>query len=612
MASPTCFAQLRDKSRFVYSLTSMHATRRTQDSGPDAVTLEVLRGRLDAVANEMEHTLLKASFSSIITEAQDATAAVFDAEGRTVAQACALPIHLGALSEIGRRLARSYPSSVARPGDLYITNDPYDGGTHLPDFGVAAPVFHDGSLAGYVATMSHHQDIGGSAPGSVSTDVFDHHSEGLRIPLMKLGSNDVVDADLIDLFTANSRTPRNMRGDLNAQVAGCLTGKQRFQAVFEDLGAVATRQGMSALMDYSERLTRLAIESIPDGRYEFSDWLDNEGLADDSDPVEIRVSLVVSGSDVEFDFSGTGNAVRAAINNVPSSSLSCVYFAIRALTSDTAPNNDGCYRPIKVHLPPGTIVNPLYPAPVNARGVAICRMIDAVMGVMSKALPDRIPAAGCGHANIFLAGGVDDEGRRFTGALGGPLRSGTGARPLKDGIDVADHELSNVFHVPLEVAESEFPIRYKHLGLWTDSGGAGRWRGGLGFHAQVEWLQGKAVLSVRGERHKFSPWGTQSGHSSPTCRTEIVNVDGTTTAVPAKIVQPIRAGQVLQYWSTGGGGYGAPTQREADKVLDDLIDGRISVESASDVYGVVIRNGQVDGSATSARREAIDAEDARG
>ncbi|MBT8076947.1 MAG: hydantoinase B/oxoprolinase family protein [Gammaproteobacteria bacterium] len=580
-------------------------TETESDSSIDPVTLEVLRGRFDAVADEMEHTLLKASFSSIVSEAQDATAAVFDARGRTVAQACAIPIHLGALSELGLRFFQKYPPGVAKKGDLYLVNDPYAGGTHLPDFGLASPVFVGDQLVGYVATMTHHQDIGGAAPGSASTDVYDHHSEGIRIPLVRLATAGEIDTDMIDLLTANSRSPDNMRGDLFAQVAGCRTGERRMAAVFEDMGHDVVTRGIDALLDYGERLTRLAIEQIPDGEYEFSDWLDNEGLAEDSDPVEIRVKLTVSGSDVTFDFTGTAPQVRAAINNVPSSSVSCVYYAIRAMTGDAAPNNGGCFRPISIILPPGTLVNPTYPAPVNARGIGISRMIDAVMGVMSKAIPNRFNAAGCGHANIFLAGGAYADGKRFTGALGGPLRSGMGARPTKDGIDVADHELSNVYHVPIEVTEKEFPVRYRRLQLWADSGGPGRCRGGLGFSAEVEWLSGKAVLSVRGERHKFQPWGVQGGQGAPVCRTQIVDPDGSVHKVPAKIVQPIHEGQTLQYWSTGGGGYGRPTERNPERVLDDVLDGRVSVEAAEQVYGVVITDGKLDAAATrEKRREA--------
>lgn len=576
----------------------------------DPVTLEVLRGRFDAVAEEMEHTLLKASYSSMVAEAQDATAAIFDEQGRTIAQACAIPIHLGSLSELGRQFHRHFPPGVARPGDLYLTNDPYQGGTHLPDFGLAAPVFLRDTLIGYVATMTHHQDIGGAAPGSASTDVFDHHAEGLRIPMVRLASGGVLDCDLLDLLTANSRSPFNMRGDLYAQIAGCRTGEARLATVFEESGIEQTRQGIQALLNYAERMTRLAIDQIPDGEYSFSDWLDNDGLAADSDPVEIRVTLRVRGSDVEFDFTGTAKQVRAAINNVPSSSLACVYYAIRTLTGETTPSNDGCYRPISVVLPPGTIVNPVYPAPVNARGVGIGRMMDAVMGAMSKALPGRFSAAGCGHANIFLAGGVDGEGRRFTGALGGPLRSGAGARPHKDGLDVADHELSNVFHVPLEVTEHQFPVRYRRVALWPDSGGAGTWRGGLGFAAEVEWLFGEALLSIRGERHKFQPWGLQGGASAPPCRNEIVHLNGRTEKIPAKIVQPITAGETLRYWSTGGGGYGLPTARAPALVLEDLLNGFISADAARNVYGVVIENGAVNQRMTELRRASMEKTDA--
>ena len=229
---------------------SRHKTTGTSSS-IDPITLEVLRGRFDAVADEMEHTLLKASFSSIVAEAQDATAAVFDARGRTVAQACAIPIHLGALSELGRRFHQKYPPGVAQRGDLYLVNDPYAGGTHLPDFGLASPAFVGDRLVGYVATMTHHQDIGGAAPGSASTDVYDHHSEGIRIPMVRLATAGDIDYEMIDLLTTNSRSPDNMRGDLHAQIAGCRTGERRMAAVFEDIGHEVVTNGVDALLDLS-------------------------------------------------------------------------------------------------------------------------------------------------------------------------------------------------------------------------------------------------------------------------------------------------------------------------------------------------------------------------
>ena len=569
----------------------------------DPVTIEVLRGRLTAVADEMQHALIKSSYSTIVTEALDATCAVYDETGRTVAQACAIPIHLGALTELGKRFAKRYPPGEAQPGDVYLVNDPYAGGTHLPDFAVASPVFHDGELVGYVSTMTHHQDIGGVAPGSAAAAVYDHHAEGLRIPMIRLASAGTVSEDMMNLLTANSRSPRNMRGDLEAQIAGCRTGEARLGALFDHWGKDKVRAGVDALLDYAERLTRLAIERMTDGEYTFSDWLDDDGLSPDTDPVEIRVALRVKGSELEFDFTGSGDQVGSAINNVPSSTISSVYYAVRLLTGDAAPNNEGCYRPVTVQLPSGSIVNPTYPAPVNARGVAIARIVDAVLGAMSAALPGTIPAAGCGHATVIQTGGIDSAtGRRFVGVLGGPLRSGTGARPRMDGLDVTDHDLSNSHHIPLEVTEGEFPVRYGRLELWPDSGGAGAWRGGLGYQAEVQWLRGHGVLSLRGERHRFRPWGTQGGEPAPRCRSELVKEDGTTESLPAKILLSIRAGQALRYWSTGGGGYGEPWRRDAQRVLADVLDGRVSAQAARELYGVVIEDEQVNRTATQALR----------
>lgn len=572
----------------------------------DPITMEVLRGRFDAIAEEMEYAILRSAYSTIVTEALDATAAVFDERGRTIAQACAIPVHLGTLTELGRRFARHYPEGVAKPGDLYVINDPYQGGTHLPDIAVAAPVFSNKQLVGYVATMTHHQDVGGATPGSASTNVYDHHSEGLRIPMVRLAVDGKLDEDLLAVMTANSRSPENMRGDLLAQVAGCITGERRLSAVCDEYSIEKVRRAIDALMNYAERLTRKAIADIHDGEYSFSDRLDNDGSEDGTEPVEIKVTVHVRGEDIEFDFTGSAPQVRTGINNVSTSTLAAVYYAIRTLTGDAAPNNDGCYRPVTLKLPDASIVNAKYPAPINARGVALARIADVVMGAMSKALPQRMPAAGCGHATVILAGARDPAtGKRRVGALGGPLRSGMGARPSKDGIDVADHDLSNSYHVPIEVTEREFPVRYRVLELWPNSGGAGRFRGGLGYRAEVEWLHGDASLALRRERHVFRPWGIHGGDESPVCRTEIQYADGRCRTLPAKMVLQIQAGETLKYWSTGGGGAYPAWQRSIDAVLDDVLDGRVTPDAAQSAYGVVIRDGRVDLQATAIERARL-------
>ena len=580
---------------------SMNAARKPE-TRLDPVALEVLRGRLTAVADEMEFVLLRSSFSSIITEALDATCAVFDACGRTIAQACAIPVHLGVLCQLGASIAARFAEERAAEGDAYIVNDPYAGGTHLPDICVASPVFCGMRLVGYVATMVHHQDIGGSAPGSTSADAYDHLAEGIRIPLIRLADGGVFDADIIDLLAANSRSPANVRGDLNAQIAACRRGEERLRAVFEDGGIEAVGAGIAALLDYGERLTRRAIEHIPDGEYGFTDWLDDDGASPEAAPSRIEVTLTVRGSSLHFDFTGTDRQVAAAINSVRSSTLAVVYWAVRVLTGDAAPDNDGCYRPVTVNLPPGTLVNARFPAPVNARMVTVHRIGDAVLGAMAKAAPERFTAAGCGQTSVIPVGGLDASGNRFVGVLGGPYRGGMGARSDKDGIDVTDHDICNVYHVPVEMTENELPVRYRRLELWCDSGGAGTWRGGLGYRAELEWLAGDGTVSLRRERHKFGPWGVAGGAGAPCCRTEMVSAGGHREALPGKILAPIRNGDLLRYWTTGGGGYGPPHGRQPERVLADVLDGRISRDAARDTYRVALRDNEVDWLETAALR----------
>ena len=315
----------------------------------------------------------------------------FDSKGRTVAQACAIPVHLGVLCELGRAIAARYPPDGAAPGDVYIVNDPYSGGTHLPDICVASPVWCSNRLVGYVATMVHYQDIGGSAPGSTSASAFDHLAEGLRIRLLRLAAGGDFEDDIIDIAGRQQPLSENVRGDLNAQVAACRRGEERLAAVYEQQGIDAVETGIAALMDYAERLTRLAIGRIPDGDYGFTDRLDDDGLSADADPVKIQVTVRVRGSDLAFDFTGTDPQVKAAINSVRSSTLAVVYFAVRVLTGDEAPSNDGCYRPVSVTLPSGTLVNSEFPAGVNARMVTVHRIGDTVLGAMAKAARGSSP-----------------------------------------------------------------------------------------------------------------------------------------------------------------------------------------------------------------------------
>lgn len=553
----------------------------------DPISLEVLKGRLDGIVQEMQVTLLNCSHSSIVSESLDATSSIFNRMGMTVAQAVALPIHLGVLTEIGHRMAAAYPEGVAQDGDVYVMNDPYAGGTHLPDIAIGAPAFVDGRLVGYVLTLTHHQDIGGSVPGSTAVKVHDHFAEGLRLPLLRLAHGGTMNDAVLAIMMANSRTPANVRGDVGAQLAACRTGLSRFQALFGTWEQDEVETGMTALLDYAERLTRAEIAKIKPGRYEFFDYLDDDGSSADAEPLKIAVCMEVTGDRIHFDFTGTADQVKTAINNVPYSAISAVYYAVRTLTSDAAPNNEGCYRPVSVHLPVGSIVNPTFPAPINARAVSLRRVNDAIMGVMGKALPERMTAANCGQSSLIHFGAVNERsGERIVATLGGPWMGGMGARNGKDGIDVTDHDLSNVFHLPVEVSEAELPVLFHRVELWQDSGGAGRWRGGLGYHVEAEWLRGEAAVTMRRDRHKFQPWGLAGGHSGPSCKTLFQHAGQRPEAIASKGSFAMHPGDRILLWTTGSGGYGDPLDRDPQAVIDDVADGRVSPEQAREIYRI--------------------------
>ena len=572
-------------------------------AGPvDAITLEVIRNRLDVIAEEMEIVLLKAAHSAIVKEALDATAAVFDARGRTMAQAAAIPAHLGMLVTSVRRIVEDFEREPPVPGDVYIVNDPYDGGTHLPDVTILVPVFYDGRVVALSATMAHHQDIGGKSPGSTPPDAGEIFAEGLRIPLLKLYAAGVPNATFFALMRANVRLPEMFEGDLGAQLAACNTGARLLREMVAELGVETVEAAVDQLLDYAERLTRLEIEKIPDGTYSFHDYLDDDGMG--SPPIKIAATVMISGSNIHVDFTGSHPQVRGGINCVPSSTMCAVYFVVRALTDSTIPNNEGCYRPIAAYLPPGTIVNALPPAPVGARTLTFKRIADVLLGALAPAVPEKAVAASSGQTNIMYVGGVDPAtGEPFVGFIAVPWAGGMGARSDQDGLDIVETDLTNSLNYPTEAAEGDLPLRLRWVRLWTDSGGAGRYRGGLGYVAEVEWLRGEGTLSVRRDRHRTGPWGVFGGQPAPPCRTLLIHPDGSEEEIPSKKVLTLRAGDVMRIWTTGGGGYGDPLERPAETVLDDVLDGRVSAEGAARDYGVVVSgDGSLDIAATESLR----------
>ena len=378
----------------------------------DPILLEVVRNRLETIADEMELTLLKSAASPIVKEGLDASAALFNVRGETIAQAAAIPIHLGCLELAARRIVEAFPPETMSEGDAFLLNDPYDGGTHLPDITLAVPVVANGRVVALACTMCHHQDVGGRTPGSVPTDATELYQEGLIIPPTRLYRSGVLDANLFALLCRNVRIPEVFTGDLMAQVAAGRLGGIRLNELFSRYGTDTVLGYVEELLERAEILTRRGIEAIPDGTYAFADWMDNDGI--DDRPVRIAVAVTVRGSTMTFDFTGTSPQVRGPFNAVPASTLSAVYYAVRAISDPTVPNNGGCFRAVDVVLPPGSLVNPRPPAPVSCRTATIKRIADTILGALVRALPHRMPAASSGTLLVMAFGGTDPEtGRPF-------------------------------------------------------------------------------------------------------------------------------------------------------------------------------------------------------
>lgn len=552
---------------------------------PDPITLEVVRGRLDVIAEEMQSALIRSAYSNVVKEASDASAAIFDLEGQTLAQAAAIPIQLGVLVPAVRHILSVFPPAAMRQGDVYLLNDPYDGGTHLPDIVVAMPVFHGPRPIAFSCTITHHQDVGGKTPGSIPTDATEIFQEGLRLPALKLHDAGVPNRTLLQILERNCRLPEHVLGDLEGQVAACHVGGRRLQELVEDYGEAQTQACITELLNRAERLTRAKLAEVPAGRYSFIDYLDNDGIDLDR-RIPVQANLTVDGSDLAIDFEGTSQQVTGPFNATPSTVLAAAYYVVRAITDPRIPNNAGCYRPVTLSFPARSLVNPSAPAPVNARTLTFNLLVDVLLGALAQAIPGRVPAAAY-ESLIVSFGGVDpltDRPYVFLEIGCG----GLGARPTLDGIEVFRSKGGNTRNSPVEAIEMDFPIRVVRYGLRVDSGGPGRYRGGLGYEKVFEVLRGEVTVSHRGERHYTGLWGLAGGSAGAPCRSFVLRRDGRTEVIPSKRVLTLGVGDQLHLFSAGGGGYGDPLTREVEAVLADVRDGKVSVDAARTAYGVSI------------------------
>jgi N-methylhydantoinase B len=517
-----------------------------------AVQLEVVRHALAGVADEMGAALRRAAYSPNIKERADCSAAVFDADGQMVAQAEHIPVHLGAMPRSVEAAIERFGERL-RPGTQVMVNDPYAGGTHLPDLTLVSAVGdHAGTLLGYVANRAHHADVGGAAPGSMPASATDIAMEGLRIPPVVIAEDGLVRDDLLDLIAANSRTPRERHGDLRAQFAANHVGARRLRELAGRYGVDGLHTAMREVCDYSERRVRAAIRDIPDGTYHARDVLE---LAGDRD-VEIAVTLTVDGEEITADFAGSGPQVPANVNAVLAVTASSAYFVLRMLTDPDAPPNAGCYRPLVVRAPERSVVNASHPAPVAAGNVETSqRIVDVLLAAFAEALPDRVPAASQGTMNNLLLGASEPVAFSYYETLGG----GEGATPHRDGQPGIHTGMTNTENTPAEAIELDYPLRIWRYELRADSGGHGDHHGGDGLVREIEVMSAHATLTLQTERRRHAPWGLHGGNDGAVGRNVLIHPDGTEEHLSAKGTWQLQQGDRVRIETPGGGGWNHPS-----------------------------------------------------
>ncbi len=546
----------------------------------DPVTLEVVRNKLEGIAGEMQSTLLHSAFSPIVKEGMDCSAALFTADGQTIAQATAIPIHLATMIPALAAVLAKYPVAGMAADDVYILNDPYSGGTHLPDITLFIPVFAGDGVVGFSVTTVHHQDMGGMAPGSIPTNATEIYQEGLRIPPLKYIDGGRVNETLEEMLRLNIRMSDTFMGDLNAQLSACKVGARRLQELCGGYGAGLIARIFGILLDRSEKMTRAALRALPEGTYRYVDWLDNDGV-DLERRVRIEVAATVRDGTIHFDFTGSSPQVRGPINCVPSGARAAAYYAVRALTDAQIPTNGGCFRPVTLTLPEGSIVNPRSPAAVNARTATIKRICGAMVGAFADAVPERVPAASAGLSVMLAFGGRHADGRPFI--LSELVCGGTGASALADGVDCLQTDGSNSMNQPIEALCLDAPIRIRRFGLRADSGGAGRQRGGLGVVREYEFLADDIRFTFRGERHFTAARGSAGGADGAMSVATIHRADDRVEPI-SKCVTTVSRGDRLVLETAGGAGYGPARERARDALAADLANGKVSRAAAQEVY----------------------------
>ncbi len=555
----------------------------------DPVTVEIVGNLILSIAEEMGVAIIKSAYSTNIKERRDISTAVFDPEGNMVAQAEHVPMHLGSLLGIIKEIYKKHPLEEIKPGDMFMGNDPYNGGgTHLPDITVAVPVFVSEMLVGWAANCAHHSDVGGKVPGSVAGDANSIFQEGIKIPLVRVCQNNKVNEDIIGFVMTNSRIPGERYGDLQAQIAANHVGMRRMTEAYERYGDLMI-DCMHELQDYAERRLRAGIAKIPTGTYEFTDYMDDGGSACPN-PLQISVKINIHGDMMDLDFAGTHEQVEGPINMTFNGLLATVFYSLKTLIDPGIPSNAGIYRAFHVIAEPGLIVNAVNPAPVGERIDTAMRVADVIFGALASAIPERA-IAGCNSScTSALFSGNDPIDKEHYYVYLETIAGGSGATKHSDGLSGVQVHMTNTSNLPIEALEMEFPlILVKKYSLRPDSGGAGKYRGGLGIEREFEAMFDNITYTGLGDRQIFAPWGLEGGLDGYGGAYYLTRKDGEPQRLPSKSTNILlNKGDTVNVLTPGAGGYGKARERDELAVLCDVIEGKVSVEKAGEFYGVAI------------------------
>ena len=568
----------------------------------DPIAFELFKSAIFSIADEMALTIFRTSYSGVLKANMDYSTALASADGKLVAQGLTIAGHLGAIPTALDEIMKRFAAEMA-PGDVYILNDPFAGGMHLPDIFVFKPIYQDGERLAFAATICHHTDVGGRVAGSNAADSTEIYQEGLRIPPLKLYERGKPNDTLFAMIETNVRVPVKVMGDLRAQLAACHIAERALLELVERHGRPTTLIYMEEVINHAERMTRDAVRALPDGVFSFEDWIDDDGI-ELGKPIRIYVTFTKKDDTIHADWTGSSPQVKGAINGSLGWAKAVTYCAVKCVLPTNIPNNEGVFRVIDVTAPRGTIANMELPAACAARGLSGFRMLDCAFGALAMMLPDRMFAASEGGNTGISIGGYYADRSPFiyvefiAGAWGG--------RPWADGADGHSNVFANMASQSVEVTEAEYPIECLAYELVPDREGAGKFRGGTPFRREYRFKEEEGVLQVRSDRRDFPPYGLYGGQPGATSM-NFLNPDGENRVLPSKVTMTFRRGDVFRHELAGAGGWGDPLDRDPAAVLADVRNEVVSPRRAQGDYGVVIdsESWTVDSAATRARRAEL-------